>query len=258
MHLKADTGLHRNGAPPERWRDLVHHANHLEIAGHVRVRGIWSHLVSGADEDTNRWQAKGFDEAFTAARVAGLRPKVRHLANSAATLGAPRTHYELVRPGIGLYGVEPDPRHPVGLRGAMTLRARLVLVKRVPAGSGVSYDHDYVTDRDTTLALVPLGYADGVPWAAAPRAEVVIAGRRCPVAGRIAMDQFVVDAGDLDVRAGDEVIVFGPGTEGEPTVADWANWAGTVPHEIVTGIGPRVTRRHVHARARRSEEPSRV
>ncbi len=144
----------------------------------------------------------------------------------------------------------------------MTLRARLILVKRVPAGSGVSYEHDYVTDRDTTLALVPLGYADGVPWAAARHAEVSIAGRRCPVAGRIAMDQVVVDlgnvTGDATPRIGDEAVVFGPGTDGEPTVADWARWANTVPHEIITGIGPRVARHYVHMCARRTEESSRV
>lgn len=244
VHLKADTGLHRNGARPAQWRELVRLARDLEAAGSVRVRGVWSHLVSGAAAGS---QVALFDAAVEVARAAGLRPEVRHLANSAAALGAPRTHYELVRPGIGLYGVEPDPRHPVGLRGAMTLRASLVLVKRVPAGSGVSYEHDHVTARETTLALVPLGYADGLPWAAARHAEVSIGGRRCPVAGRIAMDQLVVDAGDAAVRAGDEVVLFGPGDEGEPTVADWARWAGTVPHEILTGIGPRVTRHHVPA-----------
>jgi alanine racemase len=256
VHLKADTGLHRNGARPEQWRELVRLARELETAGHVRVRGVWSHLVSGARAAMP--QVRLFDEAVGVARGAGLRPAVRHLADSAATLGAPRTHYELVRPGVGLYGVEPDPRHAVGLRGAMTLRAPLILVKRVPAGSGVSYEHDYVTDRDTTLALVPLGYADGLPWAAAGRAQVSIAGRRYPVAGRIAMDQFVVDVGDATVRPGDEVVVFGPGTGGEPTVADWARWAGTVAQEIVTGIGPRVPRRHVDTPVGRIEEPLRA
>jgi alanine racemase len=265
VHLKADTGLNRNGARPEEWRELVRLARELETTGHVRVRGVWSHLVSGTVSGTvngtaaTKQQVKLFDQAVQVARGAGLRPEIRHLANSAATLGAPRTHYELVRPGIGLYGVEPDPRHVRGLRGAMTLRARLILVKRVPAGSGVSYEHDYVTDRDTTLALVPLGYADGLPWVAARHAEVSIAGRRYPVAGRIAMDQFVVDlgddAGDATPQIGDEAVVFGPGTGGEPTVADWARWANTVPHEIVTGIGPRVARRYTHTCARHTGKP---
>jgi alanine racemase len=260
LHLKADTGLHRNGARPEEWRVLVRLARELETAGHVRVRGVWSHLVSGTDPatDATREQLRLFDESVELARSAGLRPEIRHLANSVATLAAPRTHYELVRPGIGLYGVEPDPQRVFGLRGAMTLRARLILVKRVPAGSGVSYEHDYVTGRDSTLALVPLGYADGLPWVAARHAEVSIAGRRYPVAGRIAMDQFVVDLGDDTARTGDEVVVFGPGTEGEPTVAEWARWAGTVPHEIVTGVGPRVARHYANTSAGRIEEPSRA
>jgi alanine racemase len=257
VHLKADTGLHRNGARPEEWLALVRLARDLEVAGYVQVRGVWSHLISGTDPATGT-QVRLFDEAVAVARNAGLRPQIRHLANSVATLVAPRTHYELVRPGIGLYGVAPDPHRTFGLRGVMTLRARLILVKRVPAGSGVSYEHDYVTARDSTLALVPLGYADGLPWAAAPHAEVWIAGRRYPVAGRIAMDQFVVDLGDDTAHAGDEVVVFGPGTHGEPTVPEWARWAGTVPHEIVTGVGPRVARHYVHASADRIEESLRA
>lgn len=246
VHLKVDTGLHRNGAPMERWQELARAARGLERAGHVHVRGVWSHLISGTDpaDARIRAQVKLFDESYELARDAGLRPEIRHLANSVATLAAPATHYDLVRPGIGLYGVEPHPGRVFGLRGAMTLRARLILVKRVPAGSGVSYEHDYLTDRDSTLGLVPLGYADGLPWAAAPRGQVWFDGVRYPVAGRIAMDQFVADLGDAAARTGDEVVVFGPGTRGEPTVAEWARWAGTVPHEILTGIGPRVPRQY--------------
>jgi alanine racemase len=150
--------------------------------------------------------------------------------------------------------VEPNPQQSFGLHGAMTLRARLILVKHVPAGSGVSYEHDYITRQDSTLALVPVGYADGIPWVAAPRAEVWISGRRYPVAGRIAMDQFVVDLGRDTARIGDEVVIFGPGTAGEPTVAEWAAWAGTVPHEIVTGIGRRVPRHYLRTSATKLEE----
>ncbi|HEX6353164.1 alanine racemase [Actinophytocola sp.] len=260
VHLKADTGLHRNGARVTEWPELVRAARASEKAGHVHVRGMWSHLISGTDPAGTSvlTQIRLFDEAVALARHAGLRPELRHLANSVATLAAPDTHYELVRPGIGLYGVEPDPRRVHGLRGAMTLSARLIMVKRVPAGSGVSYEHDYVTGHDSTLGLVPLGYADGLPWAAAKQAEVWFAGRRYPVAGRIAMDQFVVDLGDAPARTGDEVVLFGPGDQGEPTVAEWAGWAGTVPHEIVTGVGPRVRRCYTYATAGKVEEPSRA
>lgn len=260
VHLKADTGLHRNGALGTEWGQLVRQARDHERAGHVRVRAVWSHLINGTASaaPTITAQIRRFDRAVTTAREAGLRPRLRHLANSAAALSFPRSHYEMVRPGIGLYGVEPDPRNAVGLRPAMTLWTRPILVKRVPAGSGVSYDHEYVTDRDSTLALVPLGYADGVPWAAAGRAQVWIAGRRYPVAGRIAMDQFVVDLGDDAIGMDDEIVVFGPGDQGEPTVAEWAQWAGTIAHEILTGIGSRVARNHVNAPSPEFEEVSNV
>ncbi|WP_346054715.1 alanine racemase [Amycolatopsis dongchuanensis] len=247
LHLKADTGLHRNGAVAEDWPALVRRAAELERQGRVRVRGVWSHLIHGEDSTAPGLSAQvaRFRDALAVATGAGLRPSVRHLANSVAALGAPETHYDLVRPGIGLYGIEPDVNRTYGLRPAMTLRARLVLVKQVPAGSGVSYEHDYRTSCPSTLGLVPLGFADGVPRSAGPRAQVWCRGRRFPVAGRIAMDQFVVDFGEFSPRPGDEVLVFGPGGQGEPTVTEWAEWAGTIPHEIFTGIGARVPRRHV-------------
>ena len=136
----------------------------------------------------------------------------------------------------------------------MTLRTSVVNVKRVPAGTGVSYGPEHVTGAATTLALLPLGYADGLPRAAGGRASVWLAGRRCPIVGRIAMDQCVVDAGDLPVTIGDPVVVFGPaeGDQHPPTVVEWARWADTNPHEILTGIGARVAREHLHGRARNS------
>lgn len=247
VHLKADTGLHRNGSVAGDWAELVRRARTLEQDGRIRVRGVWSHLISGEDATAANMhiQVERFERALAVAQAAGLRPPIRHLANSVATLGTPETHYDLVRPGIGLYGVEPDRDRVYGLRAAMTLRARLVLVKQVPAGSGVSYEHDYVTARPSNLGLVPLGFADGVPRSAGPHAQVWCAGRRFPVAGRIAMDQFVVDFGDFAPRLGDEIVLFGSGDDGEPTVTDWANWAGTISHEIFTGIGARVRRHHV-------------
>ncbi|WP_460394952.1 alanine racemase [Actinophytocola sediminis] len=247
VHLKIDTGLRRNGAPAEEWPALVALARRLERAGLVRVRGVWSHLVHAGDPGGAyvRRQVEWFDQAVAVARAAGLEPELRHLANSAAALAAPHCRYDLVRPGIGLYGVEPVAGRVFGLRGAMTLSTRNILVKRVPAGSGVSYDHDYVTTRDSTLALVPIGYADGVPRAAGGRAQVWSRHRRHPLAGRIAMDQFVVDLGDHPAELGDEIVVFGPGDRGEPTVVQWADWAGTIPHEILTSLGNRIPRRYL-------------
>ncbi|HEX8631506.1 MAG TPA: alanine racemase [Catenuloplanes sp.] len=246
VHLKVDTGMSRGGAAPADWPQLVALARMMERDGLLRVRGVWSHLAR-ADElrhPSIAAQVARFDEAVGYARAAGLDPPLRHLANSAGALGTARTRYDLVRAGIALYGVEPLPGRRHGLRPALTLRARAVLTKRTPADTGVSYQHTYTTATPTTLVLVPLGYADGVPRSASNRGFVLIGGRRCPVAGVVSMDQFVADAGDLPVRLGDEVIVWGPGDTGEPTVADWARWARTNPHEILTGIGARVPRRY--------------
>jgi len=249
VHLKIDTGLSRNGSWVDGWPDLVAAAARAQRAGLLRVAGVWSHLASSEriGDPSVPGQLRLFDEGLALARAAGLDPWVCHLANSAGILALPRSHHDLARAGIALYGVEPIDGRTHGLRLAMTLRSRTIMVKRVPAGTGVSYEHEYVTDRATTLALVPLGFADGVPRRLGNRGEVVVGGVRCPIAGRVAMDQFVADLGDTDVRIGDDVVLFGPGTHGEPTAADWADWVGTNAHEILTGIGARVPRRYLPA-----------
>jgi alanine racemase len=246
VHLKADTGLSRGGATAADWPHLLTVAGKLQAAGLITVRGLWSHLANAehpADPGLHR-QLIAFGQARAEATAAGFPRPLTHLANSAALLQIPEARFDLVRPGIALYGVEPVPGRSFGLRPAMTLESTVILTKRVGPGAGVSYGHDHVVDRETTLALVPAGYADGVPRRVAGRAEVAVHGRRCPIVGRIAMDQVVVDAGDLPVSAGDRVVLFGPGEQGEPTVADWARWAETNPHEILTGVGPRVRRCH--------------
>lgn len=249
VHLKVDTGLARNGAARDAWPALVALARRMEDDGLLTVRGIWSHLAR-ADEPGQpgvHRQLLLFAEAERIARAAGLAPALRHVANSAAALAVPQSRMDLVRVGIALYGVEPVPGRRHGLHGALTLRAPVVLTKQVPAGAGISYGHRYTTSHQATLALVPLGYADGVPRRASDRAQVWIDGTRYPVAGTVSMDQFVVDVATAAVDIGDEVVVMGPGTQGEPTVAEWAAWAGTNPHEILTGIGARVPRRHLPA-----------
>ncbi len=238
VHLKADTGLSRGGAVD--WSDLVAAA----VKRDADVVGVWSHLAC-ADErghPANAVQVARFAEALDVAAAAGITPRLRHLANSAATLTMPETHYDLVRPGIAVYGLSPIPDETFGLRPAMTLRARVALTKRVPGGTGVSYGHRYVTPRETTLALVPLGYGDGVPRHATNTAPVWLGGTRRWVSGTVCMDQFVVDVGDDAVEAGDEVVLFGPGDRGEPTAIEWAALLGTNSYEIVTRIAPRVPR----------------
>jgi alanine racemase len=251
VHLKVDSGLNRGGAAVTDWPDLVVAARKAEAEGMVRVVGLWSHLAyaDAPGHPTIARQADVFRDAVAHAEAAGIDPEVRHLANSAATLTAPDQHFDLVRPGIAVYGLSPVPDvagpAQYGLRPAMTLAADLVLVKRVPAGSGVSYGHTYTTDRETALGLVPLGYADGVPRNASNLAPVLAAGRTRTVAGRVCMDQLVLDLGDDPAAAGDEVVLFGTGEDGGPTAQDWAAATGTISYEIVARVGPRVPREYL-------------
>ena len=192
-------------------------------------------------------QVRVFEEAVAVARDAGLTGARRHLANSAATIALPETWFDMVRPGIALYGLDPlggDPRQ-YGLRPAMTVRAQVAHTKRVPAGAGVSYGHTYTPERETTLALVPVGYADGIPRAVGNRAPVWAAGAQRRIAGRVCMDQFVLDLGDDAIAAGDDVVLWGPGDDGEPTAQQWADAADTIHYELVTRVGGRFTRRYV-------------
>ena len=250
VHLKVDTGLGRGGAHVRDWPALVDAALSAQADGTVTVVGVWSHLAC-ADEPGHpsiERQLAAFKDALAFCERVGLRPEVRHLTNSAGTLTIPDGRYDLVRPGIAVYGLSPipslAPAHKLGLLPAMTLRARLALVKRVPAGTGVSYGHRYVTSKETTLGLVPLGYADGVPRAASNTGPVWAAGRRRRIVGTVCMDQFVLDLDDDPTAEGDEVVLFGPGTSGEPTAEDWARATGTISYEIVTRIGVRVPRHY--------------
>ncbi|WP_245687253.1 alanine racemase [Streptacidiphilus griseoplanus] len=255
IHLKADTGLGRNGCQPHDWPELVAAARRAEAAGQLRIAGIWSHFAA-ADEPGHpsiQAQLTAFREALAHAEAQGAEPEVRHIANSPATLLLPETHYDLVRTGVAMYGLSPVPEEgspaDFGLRPVMTLEARLASVKQVPGGHGVSYGHHYVTPGETSLALVPLGYADGIPRHASGCGPVQVAGKWRTVAGRVAMDQFVVDLGGDRAAVGDEAVLFGPGDRGEPTAEDWARACGTISYEIVTRIGVRVPRRYVHGRA---------
>jgi alanine racemase len=245
LHLKADTGLNRGGATAADWPSVLDEALAAQAAGRVSVVGLWSHFAS-ADDPGNQSvpaQLAAFGEAVAVADKAGLTPEVRHIANTAGALLVPEARYDLVRIGGGIYGLSTLPGGaPPWLRPAMTLRARLAMVKRVPAGSGVSYNHRYVTARETTLGLLPLGYADGVPRSATGLPLLFARGRRWPIAGTVCMDQLVIDFGDEPVAVGDEVVLFGPGDSGEATAQEWGELLGTISYEIVTGIGGRVPR----------------
>jgi alanine racemase len=252
VHLKVDSGLGRGGAYGADWTTLVDHARRLEAEGAVSVVGIWTHFAhaDAPEHPTVLAQQERFFEAVAEGERAGLRPEVRHLANSAATLVHPSAHADLVRPGIAMYGLTPVPQvdDDFGLRPVMTVRARLALVKRLPAGQGISYGHAYAPTVDTVVGLVPAGYADGIPRNATNVGPVQAGDLRTTIAGRVCMDQFVLDLGpDARAQAGDVVTLFGGGPD-EPTAQDWADATDTISYEIVTRLGPRVPRIHVGGR----------
>ncbi|KAF0835172.1 alanine racemase [Ornithinibacter aureus] len=248
IQVKVDTGLGRGGILTD-WPQMVARLAAAHAEGAVEVTGVWSHFAwaDAPQHPTVRAQQVRFEEACEELARAGVRPPLRHLANSAATLTNPSAHFDLVRPGLAVYGLSPvpdlgDSAH-FGLREAMRVTARLSLVKRAAAGQGVSYGHEYVTDRDTVLGLVPMGYADGIPRAAGGAGPVLVGGRRLTIAGRVCMDQVVLDLGpDFAGAAGDEVVVLGRAADGEPSAQDWAQAAGTINYEIVTRMSPRLPR----------------
>ncbi|WP_307861871.1 alanine racemase [Nocardioides sp. SYSU D00065] len=249
IHLHLDTGMARDGAEPSAWPRLCRAARRAERAGLVRVVGVMGHLgcADAPSDDCNALGRRRFAWGLEIARSAGLHPGQRHLAATAATLLDARSHHTTVRVGAGLVGIDPSRTTP--LRPALTLTAPVVTVRRVRAGTGVGYGHTWTAPQSTHLALLPLGYADGLPRVASGRAEVLVRGRRRPLVGRISMDQVVVDLGDDPVQPGETATVLGPGDAGEPTVAEWAAWSDTIEHEVVTGLGSR-------ARARRTVLPA--
>jgi alanine racemase len=252
VQLKVDTGLSRNGAFGGEWTRLVEATAKAQSAGRLEHTGTWSHFACADEPDhpANDAQEQAFTRAVEELEAAGLAPALRHLSNSAATLTRPSAHLDLVRVGISSYGLAPDPHmtFDTRLRPVMTLRGRLASVKRVPPGTSVSYNHRFTTDRETTLGLVPLGYAEGLPRNASDRVEAAFAGQRVRLVGAICMDQVVVDLGDLPAERGDVVTLFGPGDDGEPTAQEWADAADTITYEVVTRIGGRTARTYRGAR----------
>ena len=246
LQIKLDTGLSRNGAAPADWAGVFEIARALELEGAIKVCGLFSHLANASAED-DRAAIAEFDRGVELARRSGLTPELLHLASTGPALHYPEARYDLVRIGIGIYGLSPydnGASAPLGLRPAMSLHARVAAVRRVPAQTGASYGYGWRAPVECNLALVPLGYADGVPRAASGSSEVTINGANYPVVGRIAMDQFVVDVGDATVAVGDDVVVFGDPEMGVPSAGAWAEAAGTINYEIVTRIGHRVPRRY--------------
>lgn len=264
IHLKIDTGLGRNGAfgPADQGsgklgadaRELIEAAAAAQRRGRVRVVGLMSHFAESdvPGSPSIRAQHEVFARALEHAMTTGLHIELAHLANSAATLLDVDARYDLVRPGLAIYGLSPAPQAGApadfGLRPAMRVAADVSLVKAVPAGCGVSYGHTYTTLRATRLALLPVGYADGIPRHASGAGPVRLGGARHTIAGRVCMDQIVLDVGTTPVAPGDEAVLFSDGLDGSPTAQEWADAAGTISYEIVTRIGGRLPRVYVGQR----------
>ena len=254
VHLELDTGMSRGGAPLDDWDELCGAAAGAEATGALRVTGVWSHLALAADPDplSTRAQRLAFESGVATARRRGLSPAQLHLANSAAALEHDTTWFDVVRCGASVYGIETVRGRRHGLEPAMRVVSRVNQLRRVESGTGVSYNHAHVTDRATTLVLVPVGYGDGIPRDLSHGGEVVIAGIRHPIVGAISMDQLVVDVGDHPVSLGDEVVLLGIPANGEPDAQEWADVTGTIAHEILTGLGGRMARRHINRPAQGS------
>lgn len=247
VHLNVDTGLHRDGALPGEWTALVTRAVELRDAGILRLRGVYSHLAEASDdEDTD--SAVALTEAIEEAQDLGARFERRHLTASSAGMERPELRLDMVRMGSNTYGIPVTDGVSAADRGltpVMTLSARIARVKRIAAGTGVSYDYTFRAPRDTTVALVPIGYADGISRRSQHGVTVALRGKRYPIVGRVAMDQFLIDLGDDPVEVGDEVTLFGDGSRGELTVGEWADLTGTIGEEVCCSIGPRVPRVYV-------------
>jgi alanine racemase len=250
--LKVDTGLNRNGVPLAQYPSMLTALAPVIAEGAIRLRGLMSHMVY-ADQPNNpinNLQAERFTDIVALTRDKRVAFDVAHLSNSSATMSRPDLAFDIVRPGIALYGLSPVPAlGDMGLIPAMTVKCVVALVKSIHAGEGVSYGHTWIAEQDTTVALMPIGYADGVFRSLGGRLEVLINGRRRPGVGRICMDQFLVDLGPghVDVSDGDEAILFGPGTDGEPTAQEWADLLDTIHYEVVTSPRGRIIRTYREA-----------
>ncbi|MHA7651769.1 alanine racemase [Mycobacterium sp. ML4] len=245
--VKVDTGLNRNGVAAGHFPAMLTALKQAVADESIILRGLMSHLVfaDSPEQPINDIQAQRFRDMLALAKEQGVAFEVAHLSNSSATMVRPDLAFDLVRPGIAVYGLSPVPTlGDMGLIPAMTVKCPVALVKSVSAGDGVSYAHTWIAPRDTTVALMPIGYADGVFRSLGGRLDVLINGRLRPGVGRVCMDQFVVDLGpgQSDVAEGDEAILFGPGTHGEPTAQHWADLLGTIHYEVVTGIRGRIVK----------------
>jgi alanine racemase len=249
VHLKIDTGMGRLGllaAEIDSWLPAIQRLNALEIEG---VFSHFSHAES-VEGDYTRQQLRIFQHVIDRLRSGGIGPTVVHLANSAATITLPASYFDMVRPGLMLYGIYPSPTmaNQISLKPVLSWTTRVLLIKNVPVGTSVSYGQTFITERKSHIATLPLGYADGYPRLLSNRGEVLVKGKRAPVVGRVCMDLTMIDVTDIgEIRQGDEVVLLGRQGDAEISADEMAAWSNTISYEILTSIGARVTRIHYHS-----------
>jgi alanine racemase len=245
VHVKIDTGMHRVGVwPPE---DTAGFVGDVVAAG-FELEGLWTHFArSEEDAETTKRQLEAFTTTVEAVRTSGHAARVLHTSNTGATILHPEAHLDLVRPGIGMYGIEPAPGvgSDLGLKPSLSWRTSITAVRRLSAGERTSYGHRYELPRDAWVATAPVGYADGYPRRAFADAQVLVHGERRPVAGVVTMDQLLIDCGELPVAPGDDVVLLGRQAKERIRAEELAGWAGTIGYEVVTRVGSRVPREFV-------------
>lgn len=252
VHLKVDTGMRRVGVEPS---EALVRAKAIMAAPNLNLEGVWTHLAVAdqTDHPFTKVQLERYSDVLRELETNGITPPLRHAANTAGALAHPQSHFDMVRAGIGTYGVSPlvESTSRFDLRPTMALRSQVSYIKRVKAGEGISYGLNYVCDRDTNVATVPVGYADGVRRSLSRAGGyVLISGRPRPLIGNVTMDQLMVDCGDDEVFAGDEVVLLGHQDSAQITLEDWARWLDTIPYEVMCGFGNRVVRRYQGGRSR--------
>ncbi len=244
VHIKVDTGMGRLGLLPEDFLELVELVQ--ELPG-LEIQGVFTHFARADDPDLEytKWQWERFERVRQDLALRGIHVPYFHAANTAGAMFFPPSRLDLARVGLGLYGLYPDQRRPIDLLPALSLKTKVAFVKRVPAGSALSYDSTYVTWKETSIAVLPIGYADGLARSMSNKGKVLIQGTRCPIVGRVTMDHTLVEVGDLPVHIGDEVILIGSDGQKEITADDWATWMGTINYEVTSQLSARIERVYI-------------
>ncbi|MFC1658198.1 alanine racemase [Candidatus Omnitrophota bacterium] len=244
VHIKVDTGMGRLGILYKHAFAFIKQAVRMK---HLRVEGMFTHFpCADSDPGFTNHQISIFNKLVNDLKKAGIQIPLLHTANSMGIIGYPRSHFNLVRPGLMLYGIHPKPGLNIRLKPVLALKSRIIYLKRIPRGQGISYGRTYFTKRESSIAVFPIGYGDGYPRNLSNRAEVLIRGRRFRISGTVCMDQIMVDLGDLSVKTGNEAVLIGRQGKESISAEELSRLSRTIPYEIVCGIGSRVARLYIN------------